>query len=373
MAQFTLADVPGAFNRGLQFRQQNEIRPLEIAAAQQNVANAEQNFRAGEQNLKAGEQNMQFKEVQQRALEQDIDIRNDDQRNQSLYDVAFKTQNARDEEIIPILKAQIANVAKLGGDSTASQKALALAETGDFNGVRQGAKNIIDVGISQGDLKAPDKPTSSNADFKTYQGLLEKAARTGSTQDAQFAQQFGMQAGFERDTPQELANIDVDKESRKALVKQASVASKEAFDGLKNIRSTLANMGDAITALDDGAETGPIVSRLPSLRAASIELDNIKGRMGLDVISSVTFGALSESELAFALDTALPTKLEKEPLKLFLKNKVEAQKKLATELRKAASFLGTPGNTIADYVDILEKEAVNKEQDELDTLKKYGL
>ena len=51
----------------------------------------------------------------------------------------------------------------------------------------------------------------------------------------------------------------------------------------------------------------------------------------------------------------------------------QAQKKLATELRKAASFLGTPGNTIADYVNILEKEAVNKEQDELDTLKKYGL
>jgi hypothetical protein len=363
MAQFTLADVPGAFNRGLQFRQQNEIRPLEIAAAQQNVANAEQNFRAGEQNLKAGEQNMQFNQVKQRALEQDIDIRNDDQKNKSLYDVAFKIQNARDEEIIPILKAQIANVARLGGDSTASQKALALAEARDFDGVRQGAKNIIDVGISQGELRAPDRLTGSNDDFKTYQGLLEKANRTGNPRDAKFAQQFGMQAGFERDTPQELANIDVDKESRKALVKQASVASKEAFDGLKNIRSTIANMNDAVAALDSGAETGPIISRLPSFRAASIELDNIKGRMGLDVISSVTFGALSESELSFALDTALPTNLEKEPLKAFLRKKIEAQKKLATELRKAASFLGTPGNTIGDYVNILEEDAIKKEQE----------
>jgi hypothetical protein len=363
MAQFTLADVPGAFNRGLQFRQQNEIRPLEIAAAQQNVANAEQNFRAGEQNLRAGEQNIQFNKTRQRAAEQDIDIRNDDQRNQSLYNVALQTQNARDEEIIPILKAQIDNVAKLGGDSTASQKALALAETGDFDGVRQGAKNIIDVGISQGDLKAPDKPTSSNADFKTYQGLLEKAARTGNPQDAQFAQQFGMQAGFERDTPQELANIDVDKESRKALVKQAAEESGKAFEGLSKIRTTIANMNDAVAALDAGAETGPIVSRLPSFRTASIELDNIKGRMGLDVISSVTFGALSESELAFALDTALPTNLEKEPLKAFLRKKIEAQKKLATELRKAASFLGTPGNTIGDYVNILEADALKKEQE----------
>ena len=179
MAQFTLADVPGAFNRGLQFRQQNEIRPLEIAAAQQNVANAEQNFRAGEQNLKAGEQNMQFQQVQKRALEQDIDIRNDAQRNQSLYDVAFQTQNAKDEEIIPILKAQIDKVAKLGGDSTASQKALALAETGDFDGVRQGAKNIIDVGISQGDLKP--RGSQLSAEQQTFDSLIKDFSEEDKT------------------------------------------------------------------------------------------------------------------------------------------------------------------------------------------------
>jgi hypothetical protein len=376
MAQFTLADIPGAFNRGLQFRQDTQLRPLEIAAAQQNVANAEQNFRAGEQNLRAGEQNMQFNQTKQRALEQDTKFRSDDQKNLDFVRSALRIQSLPDDQKLQALRENRQTIINNDGDTSDTDAGIKLAEAGDFETLNQGINNIVASGERQGiiePLGGQNKPTSSNADFKTYQGLLEKAERTGNPQDAQFAQQFGMQSGFERDTPQELANIDVDKESRKALVKQASVASKEAFDGLKNIRSTIANMGDAITALDAGAETGPIVSRLPSFRAASIELDNIKGRMGLDVISSVTFGALSESELAFALDTALPTKLEKEPLKLFLKNKVEAQKKLATELRKAASFLGTPGNTIADYVDILEKEAVNKEQDELDTLKKYGL
>ena len=150
---------------------------------------------------------------------------------------------------------------------------------------------------------------------------------------------------------QSKADIAVDKANRIALSKQASDASGAAFKGLKNIRSTILNMGDAIRALDKGADTGPIISKLPSFREASIELDNIRGRMGLDVIGSVAFGALSESELAFALDTALPTDLQPKALKTWLKRKQVVQRKLAKGLRDAAVFLGKPGNTIADYIE----------------------
>ena len=78
--------------------------------------------------------------------------------------------------------------------------------------------------------------------------------------------------------------------------------------------------------------------------------------MGLDVVGATTFGALSESELKFALDTALPTSLEPAELKDWLVRKKDSQSKLSNELRKAASFLGQPGNTIADYLDLQEKE-----------------
>jgi hypothetical protein len=366
MAQFTLADIPGAFNRGLQFRQDTQLRPLEIAAAQQNVANAEQNFRTGEQNLRAGEQNMQFNQTRQRALEQDTKFRSDDQKNLDFVRSALRIQSLPDDQKLQALRENRQTIINNDGDTSDTDAGIQLAEAGDFETLNQGINNIVASGERQGiiePLGGQNRPTSSAADFATYQGLLEKAARTSNPQDVEFAQQFGMQAGFERDTPQELANIDVDKESRKALVKQAAEESGKAFEGLSKIRTTIANMNDAVAALDAGAETGPIVSRLPSFRTASIELDNIKGRMGLDVISSVTFGALSESELAFALDTALPTNLEKEPLKAWLKSKIGAQEKLAAELRKAASFLGTPGNTIGDYVNILEADALKKEQE----------
>ena len=40
--QFTVADIPGAFARGQQFKHQAEIRPLEIAAAQQALIGQQQ-------------------------------------------------------------------------------------------------------------------------------------------------------------------------------------------------------------------------------------------------------------------------------------------------------------------------------------------
>jgi hypothetical protein len=158
MAQFT-ADIAGALNRGLQFRQENELRPAQLALANQNVANAEQGFRAGEQN-------MQFNRTQDRALNQQIDQRTDDQKNQSLYRAAMNIGNATDEQIIPILEAQIANVeGNFGGDAAESRRVLEIAKAGDFQGARSLAKQAIDIGIAQGDIKSSQGGTSGTKFF----------------------------------------------------------------------------------------------------------------------------------------------------------------------------------------------------------------
>ena len=347
MAQFILPDIPGAVNRGVQFAQQERLNPLQVDAA--NLA------------IQKQKQGLQFGQTQQRGLEQQIDQRTDTQRNKSLLNTALRIDSAStDADIIPILEAQIKEVTRLGGNPDTSLGALELARSGDFTGVRKGAKDLIDIGVRQGDIKAPigsaTKPTSSQQDFETFKQLNARALKTNDPVDIQLAEQFGRQSGFDRETPQELADIDVQKESKKTLVKQAATASKEAFDSLKGVRKTIANIDDAIKTLDKGAETGPIISKLPSFRQAAIELDNIKGRMGLDVVGATTFGALSESELAFALNVALPDSLEPAALKEWLTKKKDSQTKLANELRKAASFLGTPGNTIADYIAKQEKE-----------------
>lgn len=130
----------------------------------------------------------------------------------------------------------------------------------------------------------------------------------------------------------------------------AQEASMNSFEQLAGIRQNIALMGDAAEALRNGAETGPIASRLPSFREQSIKLDNIQAQLGLNVIQNTTFGSLSESELRFALDTALPSNLQGPALAEWIERKVAAQNKLASYIEEAAIFLGTPGNTIADWV-----------------------
>ena len=159
-------------------------------------------------------------------------------------------------------------------------------------------------------------------------------------------------------TPEEIQSGVVSVDTQKQLASQAIKASTEAFTQLPNIKKSIANIDSAISALKDGASTGPAMQYLPSITEASVKLDNIAGQMGLDVISSVTFGALSESELKFAVDTALPRGLQGPALKEWLTRKKTSQQKLARELQKMAVFLGKggKGRTVADY---LSREDVN--------------
>lgn len=162
---------------------------------------------------------------------------------------------------------------------------------------------------------------------------------------------LGLEARATPATPERERKITRSKE----LAKQSVKLSGEAFKQLPKIRKNILNIDNAIRALDKGAKTGAIEKFFPSIRAASIELDNLRGQMGLDVIGSVTFGALSEAELNFALETALPTGLNEPELKQWLKEKREAQKKVAKALTKHAKFFGK-GGTIAELIEKDEAE-----------------
>lgn len=135
---------------------------------------------------------------------------------------------------------------------------------------------------------------------------------------------------------------------------QAIDASTKAFEALDKVRVGLTNIDDAIAAIDAGAASGPIYNMLPSIRSSSVELDNLQKRMGLDVIGNVTFGALSKGELDLALDVALPTALSPPELRKWLENKRVAQQKLSKYLSDAAIYLGTPGNTRADWAEMMK-------------------
>jgi hypothetical protein len=143
--------------------------------------------------------------------------------------------------------------------------------------------------------------------------------------------------------------------------KQAVQQSVKAFERLEAINTNIANIDEAIGLIDQGAETGVIASKLPSFRASSIQLDTLQKRLGLDVIAGTTFGALSEGEREFALSTALPKNLSPPDLRRWLVRKKDNQAKLSAELSEAAAFLGTPGNTITDFIELKRLDRLDRE------------
>jgi hypothetical protein len=141
--------------------------------------------------------------------------------------------------------------------------------------------------------------------------------------------------------------------------KAAIQLATEAYKQLGTVRSNIANLDRAIQLVEvEGANTGVIESKLPSWNASTIELENMQNVLGLDVIGAVTFGALSEGELALALNTALPTNLDGPDLAAWLRRKKTAQQKLSNYLSQQSRFFSrgyAPGQWF-DFIDSGEED-----------------
>lgn len=135
------------------------------------------------------------------------------------------------------------------------------------------------------------------------------------------------------------------------LGKASIAAGVSAWEDYGKLQSSIGTIGEAITAIDNGADSGMIAKYLPNVTEASASLNNAMDRMGLDVVGSVTFGALSEGELRLAMNTAVPRDLSPPELRSWLTKKQAAQQKAATMLSDAAQYLTRPGNTINGWID----------------------
>ena len=147
----------------------------------------------------------------------------------------------------------------------------------------------------------------------------------------------------------------VDLQQRRAqgrgLGKDAAKIATKLFGRVGTMKANNRTLRKVIAEVEAGAETGPLSAKLPSLRAASVRLDQVRSELGLDVVGSVTFGALSEGELNLAMSTALPTKLDGPELVKWAQEKIDAQEKLVNYLEDQAIFLSDKGNTPAMWLE----------------------
>jgi len=133
----------------------------------------------------------------------------------------------------------------------------------------------------------------------------------------------------------------------------------KGFEKLIKIDLGIRNIDKAIKAIDEGASTGVMQSFSPSIRASSVELDNVRNTLALDVLNAATFGALSEKELDIVKETALPTKLSPPELKVWLQDRKIAEQKLKAYYQEQIDFLDQ-GGTVAGF--LREKRRQGTEQ-----------
>ena len=109
---------------------------------------------------------------------------------------------------------------------------------------------------------------------------------------------------------------------------------------------------------DDHAHTGWIASQLPSIRKSTSKLRTIANKMGISVINMATFGALSEREMKMAMATNLDLNLKKEELVPFIKEMIEAKRKLARVLYDRAYDLNSGTMTYTEWQNQITEKAI---------------
>ena len=191
----------------------------------------------------------------------------------------------------------------------------------------------------------------------TFRALDMQAQASGLASGTPEYQQFMATRGAglaaeARTTGENIADIATGGEAA-AAIKSGTIAQTvglEAFQSLGKARTSLGNIEDAIAAIDAGGQSGLVYKMIPSVTESSAALENTMNKMGLDVIGSVSFGALSEGEMKLAMSTAVPRDLAPAELRSWLVSKKDAQVKAIDALSQATQYLSSPGNTLTGWV-----------------------
>ena len=262
---------------------------------------------------------------------------------------------------------RIKAIRRMGGDTAQTERIAALVRAGDtdtaiqeltaFSAAIDDAKNMGPTGAMRernallNDLNSDDPNVRRSAEV----ALKLTAAPVGSA-DITTATTKGLseQVGDSQAIIKERAKF-----GELTGASRANIIDK-SYESIQLINKGLGNIDRAIQAVRDGASTGKITSKFPSFARAAVELEQIADSMALDVIGSVTLGAISEAELDLARQVALPKSLKGEDLIQHLIARNKAQVKLRDYLEEQINFLDQ-GGTVPQF---LRRKKAQREQEE---------
>jgi len=172
-------------------------------------------------------------------------------------------------------------------------------------------------------------------------------------------------------TDSDLGKDVADQTEREEFSKLTGSSRAKAIDAadeeIRKLETGINNLDEAYQALVDGGESGPVISKwTPTMREATLRLENAKNKLGLDVVGSVTFGALSKPELDMALATALPNLPPKE-LMAWIEGRKNAHRKLINYFDQQIQHLDS-GGTVASFRRMMRNQEAPRETQNLEEL-----
>lgn len=244
------------------------------------------------------------------------------------------------------------------GDQNA-QAALALVQTA-------GAPEALKTYINATSTNAANKTAANTKSYPNgltisvfQDGTKQVVSPTGEILTGALATEAIKAAQADEIEQARLTEFQTKSASAKAGMVQSTVNS------LINVDSSLRNMARAKQALRDsmasgsGDISGPIAQYFADISVEAAELTSARNALGLDVVGSVTFGALSKGELDLALTQGLPLGLRPPQLLEFIERRERAIKKYRQSLMEAARIYADPNQNFEDYLDTLEKVEID--------------
>tara|TARA_R110002124_G_scaffold253530_1_gene418961 strand:- start:291 stop:1196 length:906 start_codon:yes stop_codon:yes gene_type:complete len=157
-------------------------------------------------------------------------------------------------------------------------------------------------------------------------------------------------AGALQQTPQQRIDMESQARSKEADAAKAAEIGHQAFGQMEAMQSTIRDLQTAKDAVvNGGASTGIMQKWIPSFDAATSEFRVVANRLGIAVINSATFGALSEQELKLAMETGFPRDLQGPELIKWIDAKIDAQTKMKNALYSKARSL-TSGIGYSEFI-----------------------
>lgn len=174
------------------------------------------------------------------------------------------------------------------------------------------------------------------------------------------------------ETAGEETTREIEETKKKKQIEQAigmSTKYAEKADLLnKNIMTLDEGIMLAEKAIAEGKSLGRgwIESKFPKITKTAADFNEISQQLGLGVIQSTTFGALSADEMKLAMEAAMPQYTSDADSLAWMKRRRAAQQKLKDQLDEAAAFLGE-GGTVAEWKKMQVAKRKLRERQEAET------